>query len=314
MPEGLLGSVLGGEEAEEASSKVGPEALVAAVAADTVQHNPEVAAEAVALFRKQTQVLELQRKTLDAELDFFRVEWRPRLLGLRLRVGFQIFAVFATTILAMGAVIAIRDAVNSRSVVIDAFDIAPNVTAQVPSGKIVASGLLDVLTRIQAATRTSAERRQLSNAWTSDIAIEVPETGVSIGQLERMLRTRFGHDQHIGGDLVQTEKGKLALTVRGPGILPKTFADEARNLDQLLIEAGEYVYGQSQPGLWAAYLSNNDRYDEAIRFAQGELLVSRSQRATVCAQLLGGCHHRQGQRRGDAPGAPALSGGGPAQT
>ena len=190
-----------------------------------------------------------------------------RRFGLRLRVAFQVFIALIATAIGLGVAIMIRDAVTSHSVVIDPFDIAPNVAADVPSGKIVAAGLLDVLTQIQAANRSSAEHRALSNAWTNDIAIQVPETGISIGQLELVLKTRFGHDQHIDGDLVRTEKGALALTVRGTGILPKTFTDEARNLDKLLTEAGEYVYGQSQPGLWAAYLSN-DRYDEAIRFAQ----------------------------------------------
>jgi tetratricopeptide (TPR) repeat protein len=132
---------------------------------------------------------------------------------------------------------------------------------------VLASGLLDVLTRIQAATRGSAERRALSNAWTNDITIEVPETGISIGQLERMLKARFGHDQHIDGDLVKTKSGGLALTVRGTGILPRTFTDEAGDVDKLLTEAGEYVYGQSQPGLFAAYLGN-ERLDEAISFSR----------------------------------------------
>ena len=45
------------------------------------------------------------------------------------------------------------------------------------SGKVVAAGVLDVLAKIQAATRTSAERRLLSNAWTNELSIEVPETG-----------------------------------------------------------------------------------------------------------------------------------------
>ena len=69
MAEGLLGGILGGEKEEDkaASSNVGPEALVAAVAADTVNQNPDVAAEAIALFRKQTEVLEVQRKTLETE-------------------------------------------------------------------------------------------------------------------------------------------------------------------------------------------------------------------------------------------------------
>jgi len=42
----------------------------------------------------------------------------------------------------------------------------------------------------------------------------------------------------------------------------------ARNLEKLLTQAGEYVYGQSQPGLWASYLVTNDRKNEAISFAQ----------------------------------------------
>jgi tetratricopeptide (TPR) repeat protein len=137
----------------------------------------------------------------------------------------------------------------------------------VPNGKIVAAGLLDVLTKIQASNRSSAEHRALSNEWTNEIEIEVPETGVSIGQIERILKARLGHDLHIDGDLVQTEKGGLALTVRGNGILPKSFTDEGRNLQKLLTQAGEYLYGQSQPGLWMAYLSDT-RPGEAILFAQ----------------------------------------------
>jgi tetratricopeptide (TPR) repeat protein len=269
MAESLLGAVLGGEDEDKAeSTKVGSEAIAAAVAANLALESPEVAAEAAAFFREQVEVLKVQKKILEAEHEYFETEWRPRLLGIRLRVGFQVFAILAATVIGIGAVIVIRDAVKSRSVVIEPFDIAPNIAARVPSGKIVAAGLLDVLARIQAANHSSVEHRSLSNAWTNDIAIEVPETGISIGQLERTLKARFGHDQHIDGDLVKTKTGGLALTVRGTGILPKTFSDETDDLDKLLTEAGEYVYGQSQPGLWAAYLANNDRKDEAIRFAQ----------------------------------------------
>ena len=123
------------------------------------------------------------------------MEWGPRLLGIRLRVAFQVFIALVATVLGIGAAILIYDSVHSRSVVIEPFEIAPNIASQVPSGKIVAAGLLDVLTRIQAANRSPAEHRALSNAWTNEITIEVPETGVSFGQLERILKTRFGHDQ-----------------------------------------------------------------------------------------------------------------------
>ena len=269
MAEGLLRGVLGGEEDEKAASaRGGVEAIVAAVAANRANQSPEVAAETVALFRDQRELLNAQRKSVEAEHDYFELEWRPRLFGVWVRTLFQVFIALVASVIGVGAAIMVYDAVHSRSVVIDPFEISPNIATQVPSGKIVAAGLLDVLTRIQAATRSGAQRRSLSNAWINEIEIEVPETGISIGQLERVLKARFGNDQHIDGDLVTTKTGYLALTVRGTGILPKTFADATGDLEKLLTEAGEYVYGQSQPGLWAAYLSNNDRNDEAIRFSQ----------------------------------------------
>jgi len=147
----------------------------------------------------------------------------------------------------------IRDAVTSNSVVIDPFETPPSMASSGISGKTVASGLLDVLARIQAATRGSAARRSLSNAWTNDIEVEVPETGLSVGQIERALKSRFGHDLHIVGDLVQTTNGGLALTVRGNGIEPKSFTGTGTDLDKLLTEASEYIYGESQPGLWTSY-------------------------------------------------------------
>ncbi len=269
MAEGLLEGILGGEEEKIDRTVSGAEPLASAIATNLASQSPEVAAETVAFLRQQTSVLRLQEKNLEAEYEFFESEAGPRLLALRLRTGFQIFMALVATVIGIGFAVMIRDALTSRSVMVDAIEIAPNIAAQVPSSQILSAGLLDVLTRIQAATRSNAERRALSNAWTSEISVDIPETGVSIAQLERMLKNRFGHDQHIAGDLVASGKGGLALTVRGSGIMPSTFTDEGGDLGKLLTQAGEYVYGQSQPGLWTAYLSNNGLRDEAIRFAQG---------------------------------------------
>jgi|HubBroStandDraft_5_1064220.scaffolds.fasta_scaffold00895_3 tetratricopeptide (TPR) repeat protein len=279
MAYGLLGGILGSEDdkpdATPSATPAGAEAFAAAVAAKISGSDPEVARKTVDFLSEQTQLLKAQKECLKDEhalrLAHLRSQVRAentRQIGMRVRIGLHAVIALVAIGVAIGAAIMIHDALGSRSVVIDAFDIAPNVAAQVPSGKIVAAGLLDVLTRIQAATRSRAEHRSLASAWTNDIAIDVPETGISIGQLQRTMKARFGRDQHIDGDLAQSESGGLALTVRGTGILPKTFIGEARHLDKLLTEAGEYAYGQSQPGLFAAYLANNDRNDEAIRFSQ----------------------------------------------
>jgi tetratricopeptide (TPR) repeat protein len=267
MTDGGLGGILGKNEedkpVEGTRAGAAAESLVAGIVSLAYLEDPQVARNASVLLQRHAQLIGLQAQQLHEE----RRGWPRRLVtwsGLISRSGMALLvvvAVLTVLVLALGAV-------ASRGVVIDAFDAPPALAAHGLSGKVLASGLLDVLKRIQANTRSSAEGRALSNAWTSEIAMEIPDTGISLAEIERVLKSRLGHEQHIGGNLVEAADGSLALTVRGNGVLPRTFTGEARSLDSLLTKAGEYVYSQSQPGLWAAYLSNNNRNDETIRFVQ----------------------------------------------
>src|ERR1700733_3448238 len=269
---GGVSGILGADAEAPAEGPAAESALdptAAALAAEEAKSDPELAQKAAAYFDKQSHLVEVQTEHLHEQRVVNLQLLKLKRFGERLKLGLQMFLILIATVIGIGIVIVIRDAVNSRSVVIDPFEAPPSLAADGLNGKVLAAGLLDVLTRIQAASRANIEHRNLSNAWTNEISIEVPETGISIGQLERVLKARFGHDQHIEGDLVKSGSGGLALTVRGTGILPKTFSGEAGSLDKLVTQAGEYVFGQSQPGLWAAYLTNDNRDEEAIRFAQG---------------------------------------------
>jgi len=279
MADGLLGGILGGEDekpdVEAAEGTAGAEAFAAAVAAIASRQDPEVARKTAAYLDHQSHLVQTQARHLEEEhaarLHFLRGQAREvdiRRFGLRLRVGFQLFIALTATVIGVGAAIMIRDAVTSNRVIVEPFDIAPNVAASVPSGKIAAGGLLDELSRLQDATRSAAAARGLSGAWTSNIRLGVPETGVSIGEISRLLTERFGHDVHIEGDLVQTPNGGLALTVRGNGVPPRTFSGSAMELDKLTVEAAAYVYSKSQPVRWAYYLQNSGRSEEAIAFCR----------------------------------------------
>jgi len=279
---GLIEGVLGaGEseerESEETNSRSESEATAVAtiVAMDAARYDPELARKAGEYLEKQnnlvlasTELVKLQVHHFDEERKLAIDAAKRKRFFDHLRMSFQVFLTTIAAGIGLGALFIVHGAITSRSVVIEPFDTPHALVERGITGKTVSAGLLDVLSKIQVASRNTAESRSLSNAWTNDIAIEVPETGLSIGQIERALKDRFGHDQHIDGDLVQTETGGLALTVRGNGILAKTFSDDTRDLDKLLVEAGEYVYSQSQPGIWMAYLVNNNRADDAIRFAQ----------------------------------------------
>jgi tetratricopeptide (TPR) repeat protein len=282
MAEGLLGDVLGDEEhkpeVEAREALAGAEAFAAAVAAKLSGNDPGVARKTEEFLSEQTRLLRVQREHLkdehEARLHYLRGQAREvdiRRFALRLRVGFQLFIALVAVAIGIGAAVMIRDAVTSRRVVIEPFDMAPNVPAQVPGGKIVASGLLDELSRLQDATRSRVQRLDLSNAWASQVKLEVPETGISLGELSRLLRGRFGHDVHIDGDLIETAAGGLALTVRGSGVPPKTFSGSATDLEKLTTQAAEYVYAKSQPVRWAYYLQNAGRGEEAIAFCRAAL-------------------------------------------
>jgi len=278
MAEGVLGSVLGEEEesreAEAVDGAISADAFAIAVAERLCGHDPQVARDTCAFLREQTRLLKIQVDHLEDEhasrqhyLDGQAREVDIRRFGLRPRVAFQLFAALVAAFVGCGALFMVRDALASRQVVIEPFSAPPSLAPDGLNGRVVASGILDVLTQIQAASRSAIDHRSLSNAWTNQISVELPETGVSIEELQRLLKARFGHDQRIDGDLVKTAEG-LALTVRGTGILPKTFNGTAGELDGLMRRAGEYLFGQSQPGLWVAYLTNAGRDDEAIGFAQ----------------------------------------------
>ena len=232
MAEGLLGGLLQDDDDEPPTARAearhyrrGRGIRHAAVAARLSGNDPGVARKTEEFLDKQSQLLEIQAKHLVDEhplrLDHLGYQsqlLRGQRLGQSFRIGFQVFIALTATVIGLGVALMLHDAITSRSVVVDAFDAPAALADRGLTGKVVASGVLDELNRLQSATRTTAVKRELSTAWSSEVKLAVPETGISIGEISRVLKARFGHDLHINGDLVQTDAGALALTVRGDGI------------------------------------------------------------------------------------------------
>ena len=295
MAEGVLGGLLGGEddaaEVEAAAeSRVGAEAYAAALAADHAKYDPEVASAAADFLRDQSRLLRAQTDELGEQRELRlrhlvsqHREGKIRRTGQRIRVGMQTFLALVIGLIALGVVVMVYDAFTSRQVVVEAFQAPPALAARGVTGQVVASGVLDTLQKLQDATRAKGKAMSTRGAWASDVKIEVPETGVSIGEIARMLHERFGHDLHIGGELVQTGSGGLSLTVRGEGVPSASFAGGPDDLAKLTTQAAEYVYGRSQPIQYTTYLVQTGRYPEAIAFDQGAFPHAASEE--VRAQL-----------------------------
>jgi len=268
---GKVGGILGGDgdsSADGAPSEAPLDPTAAALAAEVAKSDPELAREASAYFRKQSHLVEVQTEHLHEQRTVNLQLLKLKRFGERLKVGLQVFVILVATVIGIGVAVLIHDGLSSRRVVIEPFDSPSALAARGVTGKVVAAGLLGVLNRLQAATKSSAAKRDLTNAWSAEVELALPEAGISIGELSRVLKRRFGHDVHIDGDLVQTEAGDLELTVRGDGVPQKTFSGKANELSRLTMEAAEYVYGQSEPALYGTYLSNAGRDAEAVAFIQ----------------------------------------------
>jgi hypothetical protein len=163
MAEGMLGGILGEEdekgEVEGPDALAGAEAFASAVAAKLAGNDPEVARKTVEFLGKQSQLLETQNKHLEedhaARLHYLRGQAREvdiRRFALRLRVGLQIFLVLVATVVGIGALTLIRDAVEDHGLVVEAFSVPPDLAGDGLTGEVVATRFLDKLQAMQAAT------------------------------------------------------------------------------------------------------------------------------------------------------------------
>lgn len=212
-------------------------------------------------------LIERQTALIDADLRHRGWQIANERASMALRVLTGVAGVAVAVVL--GALVV--SAARSQAVVVEAFGAPPEMAARGYSGQVLASALQDELVRIQTATRSSIAGRNIANAWSGGINVEVPTTGVSIGEIERVLRQKLGRDIHIGGDLTQGPDGVLTLTVRGDGVTPRAFTGPPDQLPALVRQAAEHAYGEAEPALFAHHLYQARRTDESLEIVRRSL-------------------------------------------
>jgi len=160
---------------------------------------------------------------------------------------------------------------RDERVVVTAFQVPPDLTTLGWNGTVVASGLVDQLQKLQAATRSSQAKREVTDAWTNEVQIEVTEAKIPVAEMQKYLSGLLGHQIRITGSLVRNG-ANVALTIRGTGFAAKTLPPrDPKEMEQLLADAALYVYEKSEPYLCAAYLQNHFQVDTAIEVAKSSL-------------------------------------------
>jgi tetratricopeptide (TPR) repeat protein len=207
-------------------------------------------AEADAYLRDQRHHMREQLKQIHLDV------WEKK-LGVLLRMATLCVGVAV----ACFVVAAVWTAAHDDGLVIEAFSVPPDLAARGLTGEVVASQLLANLSTFQAISISTRDASSFTHNWDNDIKVEIPETGVSIGEFNRFLHEWLGHQTHITGAVYRTGTG-IAVTARmGSDIAPTVRGGEDQ-FDQLLRKTSEAIYRTTQPYRYAQYVFNAGRFDE----------------------------------------------------
>ena len=235
----------GAEQASAAAPDTSGLALDLAM--EEARADPTLHDDVAAFLRNQNALVDIQKHHL---LKQFRLsQWEKR-LGVFLRLATAVVGVSVAT--ALGATV--WDAAHSKGLIIEPFSVPPDLIERGLSSEVIAGQVLDKLTSM-TKTESSRAVQSYANNWGNDIKMEIPETGISVGELRRFLRNWLGHDIRISGEVYKTETG-IAITARAGGE-GATFTGKESDLDSLVQQAAEHVYEVTQPYRYANYLDRN---------------------------------------------------------
>jgi hypothetical protein len=257
---------------------------------------------------EQVKVAQAQAEFLHLQSEDLRQEERLRRRSLRLhhaseamKVAFELsLALLALTVIVMvGA--ALWSAAHDDGLVIESFSVPPDMAARGLTGDVVAARLLDKLAKLQAQTASARAASSYANDWGSDIKVQIPDTGVSIGQVYDYLTRWLGHQTHISGEITRNAAGAISVTARVGADGSPDFTGSEADFDKLLQQAAEAVYAKTQPYRYAVYLSNRGRTAESE--AAYRALIATGSPSDRAWAYVGLSTIYQG--RGDIPGAIA---------
>ena len=252
-------------EAEGASeAAVGPISAAAAMAIGARRQRAASKADPKldAFLDRQILLTELQTEHLHEQRELMLS--RLRLGRWKDRVTLALQAMTAVVGLAVAAAVGVMawQAHEDHGLLIAPFSVPPDLAARGLTGQVVADRVLDRLSRLQAETVSARPASSYANDWGDEIKVEIPETGVSIGELNRWLRAWLGSVTRVTGEVVRSGD-TLQVSARAGDAAGPTIQGPEAGLDGLIARAAEAVYAQTQPYRYAVYLGSHGRQGEA---------------------------------------------------
>ena len=247
---------MGNQPGAEASATLDNGGLAVDLALGEARHDPALRGDVSAFLRNQNSLIDIQKHHLHK--TFALGLWEKR-LGVLLRIA----TAFTGLAIAAGLAFMIWNAANSDELIVDAFSVPPDLAARGLTGQAVAAELVDQLADMQARTTSNRASQSFANSFGDGIKLEIPETGISLSELDRFLREKLGHDTHISGEVIRTAAG-LVLKARAGALGHAKIQGPENDSDMLVQQLAGEIFKLTQPYRYGIYLGIQGHQAEAI--------------------------------------------------
>ena len=222
-----------------------------------------------AFLDEQTRLVRLQTEHLHEQRELQLAHLRVRRWKDRLSLALQGLGVLAGAAVLVGLGVTAWQAHQDDSLVVEPFATPPALAQQGLTGPALGAEVMDRISGIDALVKRNSISASSGVKADSgeDIKLEIPETGVSVGEIGRLLREWLGRQRRIEGDLRQTADGKLLLTARMQGRAFSASGAPAE-LEQLEQQVAEQIFAAADQGNYVIYLEATGRPLEAAAAAQ----------------------------------------------
>jgi tetratricopeptide (TPR) repeat protein len=224
--------------------------------------------EADAFLKDQRAVLLKQGALIDDQRHYVRERYKQlveqveetwlRVWSLRLSVLLRLATAAMGLAIAAGLALMMWGAAHSNGLKVEPFSVPPDLAQRGLTGQVVAARVIDRLNFMQSHTNTARPARSYSNSWDENgIKLEIPQTGVSIAELNSWLREKIGNDTYVTGEVVRTATG-ITVTARTGEQATETVSGADADVDALVAKTAEAVYRITQPFRYAIYLMRHE--------------------------------------------------------
>ncbi len=254
------------EASEEVQAAFDTGAAAMAAALDEARDDSTLREDVAAFFQAQRRLIEAQAHHLHVQLRQLHLKTISDIAKLVLLLA-SLVALLAL-IGAVGGMV--RDAMNDHGLVIERFTAPPDLAARGLTGEALAQNLLGRIDAIRrrANANSITVSDDVRSGGADTLKVEIPQTGLSLDEVDRFLRAQLGHARRLTGEVTSDGAGRIVLALDLSQADPIRVEGAADDLELLLQQAAERAFAAFDPVNDVLFLRSLGRDEEALAGAR----------------------------------------------